>query len=541
MSSDSNTTRTPLYGLLIAAAAGIVAARIAGAELLYEPSLHRDITEPREGKRLWPATRPPEMPTFSSNDRSRWATVRALVDEGTFVVGERDPVRWPDAKRGDHGILFEKGWGTVDKVLDPDTHKFYSTKPPLLPVIAAGEYWLLKNLFGLSIVDERFVVVGVILFTLNWLPFLIYLCLLAKLVDRYGGGEWSRLLVLTAACFGTLLMPFMSTFNNHTPAACCALFALYPALLIWDRRRDAETQRRAQAEKFYADTEREADESTEILERDETDSQAEPVSASPPPLSASAPGWQFALCGFFAGLTASLELPAAAFAAALFLLLAYRDPKRTLLFFVPVGLIPVAAFLITNYMAVGMWTPIYAKFGTEWYEYVGSHWRVEPGETKSGIDFLKEPKPLYAFNLLLGHHGLFSLTPAFLLSLVGLGMWFGRREPATDPPAAPARNLPAEFITLTLFLLVVIVGFYIYKTNNYGGWSSGPRWLMWLTPMLLLVMLPGAEKFSCCRWGRSLAYVIVAFSVFSALYPAANPWRHPWIHVFSSWQGWIDY
>ena len=26
---------------------------------------------------------------FSSNDKSRWATVRALVDDGTFVIGKR--------------------------------------------------------------------------------------------------------------------------------------------------------------------------------------------------------------------------------------------------------------------------------------------------------------------------------------------------------------------------------------------------------------------------------------------------------------------
>ncbi|MGE3804504.1 MAG: hypothetical protein AB7K24_07515, partial [Gemmataceae bacterium] len=95
-------------------------------------------------------------------------------------------------------------------------------------------------------------------------------------------------------------------------------------------------------------------------------------------------------------------------------------------------------------------------------------------------------------------------------------------------------------IILTLFLLVLIVGFYIYKSNNYGGWSSGPRWLMWLTPLLLLAALPVADKLSQCRWGRSFGYVCLALSVFSATYPT-NPWRHPWIHVFVSWQGWIDY
>ena len=87
------------------------------------------------------------MPTFSSNDRSRWATVRALVEEGTFVIGRRDPSKITDKnKYGDYGIVFEDGWGTVDKVMDPDTREFYSTKPPLLPILMAGSGLLQQKL-----------------------------------------------------------------------------------------------------------------------------------------------------------------------------------------------------------------------------------------------------------------------------------------------------------------------------------------------------------------------------------------------------------
>src|SRR5205807_182725 len=81
-----------IYALaaLILAAFGLAVGRILSAELVYEPSLSNAAGEANPTKRNWPPRRPIPMPTFSSNDRSRWATVRALVDDGTFVVGRRD-------------------------------------------------------------------------------------------------------------------------------------------------------------------------------------------------------------------------------------------------------------------------------------------------------------------------------------------------------------------------------------------------------------------------------------------------------------------
>src|SRR5206468_8896325 len=119
---------------LAAAGALDAAALAAGAA----PAWRR--IDPDAPPRVWPRTRPKPMPTFSSNDRSRWATVRALVDDGTFAIGRREPDEPGGANAyGDRGIIFENGWESVDKVMNPQTRQFYSSKPPLLAVLAAGE------------------------------------------------------------------------------------------------------------------------------------------------------------------------------------------------------------------------------------------------------------------------------------------------------------------------------------------------------------------------------------------------------------------
>lgn len=94
---------------------------------------------------------------------------------------------------------------------------------------------------------------------------------------------------------------------------------------------------------------------------------------------------------------------------------------------------------------------------------------------------------------------------------------------------------------LTAALTVVVISFYVWQTNNYGGWTCGPRWLMWLTPLWLLTLVPVADRLAACRKGRALGYVLLAVSVLSASYPVVNPWRHPWIYNFMEARGWVQY
>jgi hypothetical protein len=94
---------------------------------------------------------------------------------------------------------------------------------------------------------------------------------------------------------------------------------------------------------------------------------------------------------------------------------------------------------------------------------------------------------------------------------------------------------------MALLVTAVVIGFYIYKTDNYGGWANGPRWLMWLAPLLLVALIPIADALGRSRWGRTLGVLLLAFSVFSASYSLWNPWRHPWIYDLMNARGMIPY
>jgi hypothetical protein len=532
----------PAFTILITVAAAALAGRILNTELVYEPRLYQEDpvrlasaltlpfgannateaavlyaatapvwTHAASGNppRTWPLDRPASAPTYGSNDRSRWDTVRALVDHGTYVIGYRET----DSATGryhDSGIVTEDGWHGIDKVLKPEpegqVRPFYSSKPPFLPTLMAGEYWLLKHLVGWSIVGHYEEVTRTCLLTWNVLPFVIYLVLLARLSERWGQSDWARLFVVASACFATYLTPFAITFNNHSIATYCAVFALYPALSIL---------------------------------------QAPPGEVS----------WRrYVLAGFFASFTACAELPALSFAVALFAILLVHAPRRTLLGYLPAALVPALFFFGTNYLAIGELVPAYEKLNTPWYQYAGSNWiQPQPGELRRGIDWarLYESRAVYAFHLLVGHHGIFSLTPINLLALVGMVGAFLRfvRRPlsvvrcnrgrTTHDGRFPQQDLVGA---LGLVLTLTLIAFYLtVSSRNYGGWTTGPRWFFWLTPFWLLAMLPVVDRLATRRWGRGLAYVLLALSVLSVSYPAWNPWRHPWLYNYMDWRGWIPY
>ena len=96
---------------------------------------------------------------------------------------------------------------------------------------------------------------------------------------------------------------------------------------------------------------------------------------------------------------------------------------------------------------------------------------------------------------------------------------------------------------MTLVVSVVVFAFYLTRTQsyNYGGYTSGPRWLFWLIPLWVLAIPPAADRLARSRAGRLLCAVLLGFSVLSVFYPAANPWRHPWILNLMEFTGIIRY
>ncbi len=371
------------------------------------------------------------------------------------------------------------GWSSIDKVRH-DGH-FYSTKPPLFPTMVAGLYWIIKTTTGLNLDQDLYDVAHIILIVVNLLPMLIALILICMLVERYASHDFTRFFVVIAGCFATLLTPFLLTLNNHSIAASSAVFALYPFLKII---LDQEYRKR-----------------------------------------------NFILAGFFAMFTCCNELPAALFGLIVFGMLFRANPRLTCLFFVPAALIPLAGFFATTYAATGGWKPFYMYYGTEkyLYEYRGipSYWK-----NPQGLDRNLDSPLVYFFHCTFGHHGIFSLSPIYLLTLAS---WFciGKTK----------EHILRPVLWISMILSVIVLGFYMTRTGNYnyGGNSSALRWMLWLTPFWLISMVPLLDVFCGKRWLQVLGICCLLGSVFSAHHPLHNPCRAPWIYTLLQQSGWIDY
>ena len=177
--------------------------------------------------------------------------------------------------------------------------------------------------------------------------------------------------------------------------------------------------------------------------------------------------------------------------------------------------------------------PYTTLFRSYAYEYerngrtIQSYW-----QNRVGIDRGEASAGTYALNVLVGHHGIFSLTPVWLLSIVGLGLWLW------NPPDRHVRELALLIAAVSAVCLV----FYLARSQgdrNYGGMTSGFRWMFWFAPMWLVAMVPAADALSGRRWTRALALGLLVVSVLSASYPTWNPWTHPWLLDYLHYLGWI--
>ncbi|HVT28901.1 MAG TPA: hypothetical protein VHE81_12880 [Lacipirellulaceae bacterium] len=417
-----------------------------------------------------------QRPFLSANDRSRWMTVRSLVEHGTYEIDS---------------IVGQPTWDTIDMVQhlgrDGKPH-LYSSKPPLLATLIAGEYWLIHRVTGATLGDHPYAIGRFMLFTINVLPLALMFVLLARLAERFGATDWGKIFVVGAATMGTFLDTFAVVLNNHVIAAVCAAVAIYAAVRIL-----ADGERRLR---------------------------------------------YFALAGFAATFTASDELPALTLLAFLGFWLLWRVPRRTLLAFVPAAAVVAAAFFATNWIAHASLLPPYmhrssTNASDNWYDYtytvngrqVQSYW-----QNRQGIDRGEPSKLTYALNVLVGHHGIFSLTPVWLLSIAGA--WFWLRSP--DPIR---RELAAGFALVTLICLVFYIGLRPLEDRNYGGMTSGFRWMFWCAPLWIVLMIPAADRLARSFAGQALAAVLLSFSVLSASYPTWDPWVHPWIYNWMVWCG----
>ncbi len=412
------------------------------------------------------------QPLQSANDRSRWATVWSLIHRRTWQIDEIDQ---------------DPQWKTIDKVRhrtsDDEPWHFYSSKPPLLSAIAAGVYGFQRQALGADIRRDTVSVTRFTLLLINGLPMALALWMFQRLLIRLDLSLSAQCFILLAVGFGSMLNPYLSTLNNHTPAAVCLLICLVTIARI---------------------------------------------QLSPEHLRAR----DFAVVGFTAALTCCFELPAALFGLVSFFWMLKIDVRRTLLWYVPAAVLPLAAWLITNWLVTGGLRPFYAYYGTEKYVYVHegvpSYW-THP----QGLDANSEGTLTYLFHCLLGHHGLLTHTPLFLLSVWG---WLTFRS-------SKRRAGLEGVLPIGAAMSVIILVFYLTRTQNYnyGGNSAALRWMLWLFPFWWFAMLNPVEQLLQSVRGRWVAGLLLGASVMTATMSLSSPWRPSWIYVAMEHAGWISY
>jgi hypothetical protein len=478
-----------------------------------------------------------------ANDRSRWSAIVSLVHQGTWQIDDVDRLR------GSQG-----NWGTIDKVYHVNNsgeEHFYSSKPPLYILFVASQYWLLNRVFGVDLLANPLWPIKGLVFFNQVLLFGLFLWLYLRICQRFVGRRSVLINLGVTAGFGTFLSTFAVSLNNHLPAAVCVLATVVILIRI---ERDRNSGR---LDYFYIG----------VLA-------ALSVTFELPALSflgligiwlvvrSPARTLTFGIAGvgvvavaFFGTNYWAHEslLPPYAHRSDGQVLeyLEQRDAALLISGIVPetlalfggrinkdVSLPGMSNIVVEQHPTVGRWRIFdlqnrrrYAlqqsgsvfelREWNNWYDYEvngkKSYWL--PGAA-SGVD-LGEPSRLwYLLHITIGHHGIFSLTPIWLFSLLGIAVAW--RDP--DPIW---RRLAYLLVTLTIVLIL----FYIFRPladRNYGGVASGFRWFFWLTPLLLLMQIPAWRVIRRSMFLLSLWGICLILSIYSGLHGFLNPWQHPW-------------
>jgi hypothetical protein len=494
-----------------------------------------------------------ETPFLSANDRSRWCTIASLAINGSYEIDDVVQMKDPQSRR--------RNWYTIDMVRhrgqDGKQH-YYSSKPPLLPTLYAAAYYVVRAITGRSLMNDPFFVARLLLVLVNLLPLVAFWWLLSRWLERNSIGTWALFIATLFIGFGTYLSTFANTLNNHLPGA----IAIGISLGCIDRIALGNDYRWrwfvlcGLATSFGAANELPA--LSWVAAGGAILFMVNPWRTCIGYVPALLP---VALAFFATNYIAHGEyVPAYAHRALGEKLFDFKDAGDADLGQLNAGEIAAklqaANFEISSRPTLrparrdGVWElwdeATEQRFGLQriaetsigvyrwgdWYDYPGSYW---VGDRKQGVDKGEPNRNTYIFHCLIGHHGIFSLTPFWLISLLGCFCIWQKRE--TWNVFRDHRLLIAAAILATS---IVAIAFYLARPmedRNYGGVTSGFRWAFWLTVPWIWLALHGLKEIQS-PWGRRSVELLLAISIFSAIFPWSNPWTSPWLMQLWAYLGW---
>lgn len=502
-----------------------------------------------------------ETPFLSANDRSRWCTIASLTEDRSFVID-----RFLDLRDSSNKF---RTWYSIDMVRKTEadgSEHYYSSKPPLLSVMYAAVCSPIASLWNRRLSDAPLEVGRTVLLVTQWLPMTLFWIGCWIWILRSVNDSWQQMILLSFVLFGTFLTTFTNTLNNHLPAAISMAASLVLLRMVAAPGVEPTTSWRSIRDCLLLGL------------------TASFTAACDLPALA----WAAILIPLVFLLTRSTSrttwvvfgmLPVAiAFAATNWIAYgdlkppyAHREELGPKIATVPASIANsnqsiqepttqdldaigkalqganervLAPISIQSARRENTWE---ASFKTEsdlskrfavvrdgekwaihqwndWYDYPKSYWLPK---NKRGVDLGEPSIARYAFHVLIGHHGVLSLTPFWFLSLIGLAVIL--KHPS---------DRSSFFIALAIAVVTAVcLAFYISRPlidRNYGGVASGFRWMFWLIPAWFCFLPKGLEIASRTWIGKTLVIVTMVVSVFWATIPWENPWQSPLIFTWLS-------
>ncbi|MCC6511042.1 MAG: hypothetical protein IT423_18210 [Pirellulaceae bacterium] len=494
-----------------------------------------------------------EMPFHSANDRSRWCSVAALGGYGQFEIDPFLQIRDPKTKR--------RTWNTIDMVRhrgrDGRQH-YYSSKPPLLSAMHAGVYAIVRAVTGLSLVSQPFTTARIILFLVNWLPLAGFWWLWGKYWQQQSKSLWAFTVIMLLMLWGTFVSTFANTLNNHLPGAIAAGMSLWALLKIIY---DGQPARRwfilaAASAAMCAVCELPALSWVAavclLLIQVDFKKAVMGVLVGMLPITLA-----FMIVNYLAHgdlrppyahravgpLVTTLDLPASTddpTASALSTLQLAQGPIVAAVRDKDYQLSDAAKIQVTRTPGVHeLWDDatqyrfalviegqsIKVHQWDDWYDYPNSYWYPD---SKKGVDKGEPSRAVYLFHTTFGHHGLFSLTPMWLL--LPLGAW-SIWQLSTGAFIRRLFDLRVQVMLAIVATSLVCFVFYMLRPledRNYGGVSCGFRWMHWFAPLWCWLVGHALGHIRHNGW-RAIVWLALGLSIFSACVPWQNPWTSPWL------------